>query len=129
MTKRNSIHPTESELEILQVLWEHGPVTVRFVNEILNNRREVGYTTTLKIMQIMTEKKLVKREKRGRSHLYRAVQKAPETRRMLLNQLKESAFGGSVMKLVMQALGNYDASPAEIEQIRELLAEKERNPE
>ena len=124
--RRIMLQPTESELEILQVLWESGPATVKSVNDALNLRREVGYTTTLKIMQIMLEKNMLKRSKQGRSHVYRAVYKAGETRRMLLENLRESAFSGSMMQMVLQALGSYTPSREEIDRIRELLEEKER---
>ncbi|MGD2091134.1 MAG: BlaI/MecI/CopY family transcriptional regulator [Candidatus Aminicenantes bacterium] len=113
--------PTEAELEILQILWKHGPCTVRFVNDQLNQQRTVGYTTTLKIMQLMFEKKLVKRDESTRSHLYRSVVKEKETQGLLLDRFLETAFGGSALKLVMQALGNHKASTEEISQIRDLL--------
>ena len=113
--------PTEAELEILQILWKHGPCTVRFVNDQLNRKRTVGYTTTLKIMQLMFEKKLLERDETARSHLYRAVIKENETQGLLLDRFLETAFGGSALKLVMQALGNHKASKEEISQIRDLL--------
>ena len=113
--------PTEAELEILQILWKHGPCTVRFVNDQMNRKRTVGYTTTLKIMQLMFEKKLLERDETARSHLYRAVIKENETQGLLLDRFLETAFGGSALKLVMQALGNHKASKEEISQIRDLL--------
>lgn len=113
--------PTEAELEILQILWKHGPCTVRFVNDQLNQKKTVGYTTTLKIMQLMFEKKLLERDESTRSHLYRAVVKEKETQGLLLDRFLETAFGGSALKLVMQALGNHKASKEEISQIRDLL--------
>jgi len=113
--------PTEAELEILQILWKHGPCTVRFVNDQLNRKRTVGYTTTLKIMQLMFEKKLLERDETARSHLYLAVIKENETQGLLLDRFLETAFGGSALKLVMQALGNHKASKEEISQIRDLL--------
>lgn len=113
--------PTEAELEILQILWKHGPCTVRFVNDQLNEKKTVGYTTTLKIMQIMFEKDLLKRDEKARSHLYRAAVKEKDTQRLLLDRFLETAFGGSAVKLVMQALGNHKASKEEIARIRELL--------
>ncbi|NIM13907.1 MAG: BlaI/MecI/CopY family transcriptional regulator [Candidatus Aminicenantes bacterium] len=113
--------PTEAELEILQILWKHGPCTVRFVNDKLNQKKTVGYTTTLKIMQLMFEKKLLKRDETTRSHLYSAAVKEKETQGLLLDRFLETAFGGSALKLVMQALGNHKASKEEISQIRELL--------
>jgi BlaI family penicillinase repressor len=113
--------PTDSELEILQVLWQHGPSTVRFVNEELNRTKEVGYTTTLKLMQIMTEKKMVLPDKANRTHVYRALITEEDTQKELLGKFLDSAFRGSAHKLVMQALGNHQASPEELDQIRDLL--------
>jgi BlaI family penicillinase repressor len=113
--------PTEAELEVLQILWKHGPCTVRFVNDRLNQKKTVGYTTTLKIMQLMFEKKLLERDVSTRSHLYRVVVQENETQGLLLDRFLETAFGGSALKLVMQALGNHKASKEEISQIRDLL--------
>ena len=121
MNKNAVPRPTESELEVLQVLWKNEPCTVRFVNDKLNEKKKVGYTTTLKIMQLMFEKSLLKRDEAQRSHLYRAAVKERETQRLLLDRFLETAFGGSAMKLVMQALGNHTASREEISRIRELL--------
>ena len=113
--------PTESELEILQVLWQHGPATVRLVNEQLSKSREVGYTTTLKIMQLMLEKGLVQRDDEGRSHIYRAAVREQDTQGLLLDKFVEATFGGSALKLVMQALGHRRTSSDELAQIRRLL--------
>lgn len=113
--------PTDSELQILQVLWQRGPSTVREVNEILNEKRETGYTTTLKLMQIMFEKKLVSRNRNGKSHVYQAEVSRGDTQRLLLDEFVASTFEGSAMSLVMSALGNSNASHDEIEQIRALL--------
>ncbi len=113
--------PTESELEILQILWQAGPSSVKFVNDALQAKRTVGYTTTLKIMQIMTQKGIVKREKNGKSHLYFPVIKEHETRNALIDKLLETAFGGSALNLVMQALGGRKTTKEEIEQIKEFL--------
>lgn len=117
--------PTEAELEILQVLWEHGPATVRFVNDRLNEKKKVGYTTTLKIMQIMFEKRLLERDESARSHLYRPAIEKGETQGLLLDRLVQTAFGGSAARLVMQALGNHKASKEEISRIRKFLDELE----
>ena len=113
--------PTDAELEILQVLWQDGPATVRTVNEQLSKSREVGYTTTLKIMQLMLEKGLVQRDDEGRSHIYRAAVREQDTQGLLLDRFVEATFGGSALKLVMQALGNRKTSPDELAQIRRLL--------
>jgi BlaI family penicillinase repressor len=121
MNKSPAPKPTESELEILQVLWQYGPSTVRFVNDELSKKREVGYTTTLKLLQLMLEKTLVFRDDESKTHIYRAAVREEETQGMLLDRFVESAFGGSAMKLVMQALGNRRTSQEELQQIRRLL--------
>jgi len=118
--------PTDSELEILQVLWHNGPATVRFINDELNRKKQTGYTTTLKIMQIMIGKGLLQREEEGRKHIYSAVLQEEETRNLLLGKFLESAFEGSAMKLVMQALGNHKASPEELSQLKELIDKIEK---
>lgn len=122
-----NIRPTESELEVLQVLWQAGPSTVRQVNERLLEKREVGYTTTLKIMQIMHEKGLLSREKSGKTHIYSAEIRQDDTQRALLSRFVQRAYGGSAMQLVLQALGNHEASPEEIDQIRAYLDQLENN--
>ena len=113
--------PTETELEILQLLWQHGPSTVRFINEQQNLAKPTGYTTTLKIMQIMLEKNLLTRQEAGRQHTYAAAITQERTQRQLLNQFLDAAFRGSAGSLVMQALGNHKTSPEELDQIRDLL--------
>ena len=123
--QRPVFKPTEAELEILSVLWEHGPVTVRFVNDQLNEKREVGYTTTLKMLQIMIEKGLVTREMEGRTHIYAAVTPQEEIQGKLLDKLLETAFGGSAQKLVLQALGNHNSSPEELKEIKKLISKLE----
>ena len=119
--------PTESELEILQVLWQHGPSTVRFVNDQLSQKRDVGYTTTLKLLQLMLEKGLVHRDDDSRTHVYRPAVREEETQGLLLDRFVDAAFGGSAMKLVMQALGNRRTSREELDQIRSLLNDIENN--
>ena len=121
------IKPTESELEILQVLWALGQATVRQVNDELNKKREIGYTTTLKLMQIMFEKKLVTRTEEGRYHLYQAAVSEDETQQQLLDIFVDTAFKGSAMKLVMQALGNHQSSAEELDKIKKLIAQLEQN--
>lgn len=125
MRKNMKTKPTDAELEILKVLWEHGPSTVKFINDIQNRERKVGYTTTLKIMQIMTEKKSLKRDESSRSHIYKPMIAEDETKTILVDKLLDSAFGGSAAKLVTQALGNYKASKEEIDEIRQLLDKME----
>jgi BlaI family transcriptional regulator, penicillinase repressor len=126
MKSMKMTQPTEAELEILQILWQHGPNTVRFINDRLNENKQVGYTTTLKLMQIMTEKNILKRDKQQRSHLYSPVDGEHETQQRLLDRLMQTAFGGSSLKLVMQALGNHKASKEEISRIRDLLDQMEQ---
>ncbi|MCB0559332.1 MAG: BlaI/MecI/CopY family transcriptional regulator [Lewinellaceae bacterium] len=117
--------PTESELEILHILWEHGPSSVRFVNERLNEEREVGYTTTLKLMQIMADKGLAVRNTDNRTHIYEAAVSEADTQKRLLQKFVSTAFRGSAMKLVMQALGNHEASPEELDEIKALIEKME----
>jgi predicted transcriptional regulator len=112
-------------LEILQLLWQHGPSTVRFINDQLNSSREVGYTTTLKLMQIMHEKGLADRNTDARTHIYTAAVTEADTRSRLLNQFLDKAFRGSAMELVMQALGNHGASQGELDEIKALIARME----
>ena len=120
--------PTDSELEVLQILWHTGPATVRQVNDKLNERREVGYTTTLKIMQIMYEKGMVSRAESGRTHLYSAVLDEQDTREFLLKNFVDQTFRGSAMQMVMQALGNHNASEEELDAIKALIAKMENKP-
>jgi predicted transcriptional regulator len=118
--------PTPAELSILRVLWQRGPSTVREVHEALSQSRETGYTTVLKLLQIMADKGLVSRDERQRAHVYAARLAEAQTQRQLVRDLLERAFDGSAAKLVVQALSSRRASPAEIEQIRRLLDEIER---
>lgn len=113
--------PTDAELSILRVLWDRGPSTVRQVHEVLSAGKDLGYTTALKTLQVMTDKGLVLRDDSERSHVYRAARPEDETQRGLLGDLMERAFAGSASKLVMQALQARPASKAELEAIRRLL--------
>jgi len=116
--------PTESELEILHVLWSNGPSSVRFVNDKLNENRdgEIGYTTTLKIMQLMfSPKKLVVRNTDSRTHIYEAIVSEKDTQNALLQKFVDRTFKGSAMQLVMQTLGNHQATSEELEQIKALI--------
>lgn len=117
--------PTDSELEILQVLWEHGPSTVRFVHEQISRQREVGYTTVLKLMQIMVEKALAERNTDQRTHVYRAAVTEAQTQQTLLQRFLDNTFRGSASKMVMQALGNRDTSPEELEEIKAFIQRME----
>ena len=117
------IKPTESELEILQILWEKGVATVREVHERLAVTKDVGYTTTLKLMQIMNEKGIVKRDDSMRTHIYQAAVNKEKTQKHLLNKMIDNLFGGSSTQLVIQALGddNHKTSQEEIDTIQALL--------
>ncbi len=125
MENTPAIKPTESELEILQILWQLGKATVRQVNDELLKIKEVGYTTTLKLMQIMHEKQIVSRTDEGRYHLYKAAIGEEQTQQLLLGRFVEAAFRGSAMKLVMQTLGNQVVSVDELEEIKKLISEME----
>ena len=113
--------PTEAELSILRVLWCGGPRTVRDIQRILNESRPTGYTTVLKLIQIMTDKKLVERDESQRPQIYRARYTQEQTQRQLLRDLLDRAFGGSVKQLVMQALATRRSTPEEVEAMEKLL--------
>ena len=116
------VKPTESELEILQILWRKGLATVRDVHEELAKSKDVGYTTTLKLMQIMHEKGLVKRDESMRTHVYQPSANKERTQKHLLGKMIDSLFGGSSTQLILQALGNGEhTSPEELDQIQTLL--------
>lgn len=117
--------PTESELNILRILWEKGPLTVREVHEALDATRQKGYTTTLKLMQIMTEKEIVKRDESQRAHIYEANIQQQDTQQNMVRNLLDQVFSGSTTSLVMQALSTKKASAEEIEQIRKMLDDYE----
>jgi BlaI family transcriptional regulator, penicillinase repressor len=124
--KQNTRRPTDAELKILQVLWDRGSTTVREVYKILNGNKEVGYTTVLKLMQIMTDKGLVERDANCRPQLYRPCLPREQTQRQLVKDLVDRAFGGSAKRLVLQALETKKASPSELAQIEKLLNRIER---
>jgi predicted transcriptional regulator len=121
MAKPNPPRPTDAELTILRVLWRKGPCTVRDVQEELARSQPTGYTTALKLLQIMAEKGLVDRDESRRTHIYRASRPEEQTQRQLVGDLLERAFGGSAQKLVMQALASKPASSEELAAIRALL--------
>ena len=125
MSERATPRPTDSELAILRVLWQRGPSTVREVHDELNQVSETGYTTVLKLLQIMTEKGLVVRDEAQRAHVYATRQSEQRTQRQLLGDLVDRAFGGSPARLVMQALSGTKASPEELNEIRELIRKME----
>jgi BlaI family transcriptional regulator, penicillinase repressor len=118
---RSLPRPTDAELAILRVLWEHGPATVRQVHGVLSNARETGYTTTLKLMQIMSEKGLVTRDESTRTHVYAASSSRDETQRQLISHLVDRAFGGSAAALVMQALNAHSTTPEELKEIEDVF--------
>jgi len=123
MASPKYIRPTESELEILQILWKKGLVTVREVHEELTQSRDIGYTTTLKLMQIMHEKGIVKRDESVRTHVYQAAVNKEKTQRHILSKMINSLFGGSSTQLVLQALGTGEqkVSEEELKEIQTLL--------
>jgi len=121
MSSIKFLKPTESELEILQVLWRNNIATVREVHEVLSKTKDVGYTTTLKLMQIMHEKGLVKRDESTRTHVYQSAVNRENTQKHMLNRMIDSLFGGSTTQLVLQALGENKATPEELEKIQNLL--------
>ena len=113
--------PTDAELAILRVLWERGPSTVRQGHDVLSKDRPAAYTTALKLLQIMTEKGLVRRDESDRTHIYQARLSEEQTQRQLIRDLLDRAFGGSASKLVMQALAARRATPEELGEIRKLI--------
>ena len=127
MSSKKKTTPTASELGILNVLWERGPLTVKSVHEALSSSKDVGYTTTLKIMQNMLEKGFVSRKPEGRSHIYEAAYEQEETRGRLLDRFVESTFSGSASSLVMQLLGNNKTSKKELEEIKRIIDKMDTN--
>ena len=121
--------PSPTELEILRILWEDGPSTVRHVFERLSETRAIGYTGALKTLQIMTVKGSVRRDESERAHVYEAVQPAAKTKRQLVGDLLEKAFAGSASQLVMHALSGRKTSKEELDEIRKILADHEGSPE
>lgn len=113
--------PTDSELEILQILWESGPSTVREIHEKLAINRPIVYTTILKLMQIMNEKGLVSRQEANKAHIYSAAISQADTQQQFVDKIVDAVFGGSVMNLVMQALGNRKSSKEELDAIKDYL--------
>lgn len=126
--RRSLNRPTDAELEILRVLWDYGASTVREIHDILNQTKPTGYTTVLKLTQIMSEKGLVRRNEvqNQRAHVYEASLPKEETQRQLVGDLVGRAFDGSASELVMRALSNKRATPQELDEIRKLLDEYER---
>ena len=126
-TANSSIpEPTRAELEILQVLWEFGPATVRFVNDKLNEQRDVNYTSTLKQMQIMTDKGILKRDESHMKHIYIPVEAEHKTKDQLLNRFVNTLYKGSASNLVMQLLGNEQTSKEDLDAIKALLSKLDK---
>ena len=120
-----NIKPTDSELEILNILWTKGPSTVREVHEVLEKNKDAGYTTTLKLMQIMHDKGLLKRDVTNKSHVYTADVSQEKTQGQLVQRMIDNVFNGSASQLVMQALGNYKPNTEELNEIKKYLDEIE----
>jgi BlaI family transcriptional regulator, penicillinase repressor len=125
MTKEPLQKPTASELEILRVLWERGPSTVREVHESLQEKKDLGYTTVLKLLQIMTIKGIVRRNEEQRAHVYEACQPATETKRQLVGDVLQRVFEGSASELMIHALEGRRTSKKELDELRRLLDEYE----
>ena len=121
------LKPTDSELEVLALIWQQGPRTVRQVHDQIKTARDIGYTTTLKIMQIMFEKGMVERSKVGKTHIYNTVEAKHKTRDGLVDKIVKTAFHGSTKDLIMQALGSANPSREELEEIREYLDKLEKD--
>lgn len=124
---RRNPQPTASELEILRILWSRGPSTVREVHESLSKEKSLGYTTVLKLLQIMTTKGTVRRNENQRAHVYEAGIPAEQTKRQIAGEMLQRVFEGSASQLMMHALAGRQASPEEIEELRRLLDEYQRN--
>ncbi len=125
--KKNKVTPTTAELEILNILWAKEPLTVKEIHQKLTEKKDIGYTTALKIMQNMTSKGLLRREPNGKSHLYFAIYKKEETQNKLLDRFIDSAFEGSASSLVMQLLGNKRTSKEELNEIKDIIRQLEQD--
>jgi predicted transcriptional regulator len=121
MARRPAARPTDAQLAILNVLWRIGPATVRMVHETLPSAARRGYTTTLKLMQIMAEKGMVERDETNRSHVYKAASREREMKDRLVGDLMEKAFDGSAAQLALRALSHKPTSKQELDEVRELL--------
>ncbi len=125
----NEIRPSDGELEVLQILWKNGPSTVREINDLLNNNQDksTGYTTTLKIMQIMFEKGLLHRDDSQRTHIYSSAVREGKVQSALLDRFLNAAYKGSASKLALQLLGNHKTTPDELAKIKALIDQLEKN--
>ncbi|HTX41191.1 MAG TPA: BlaI/MecI/CopY family transcriptional regulator [Acidobacteriaceae bacterium] len=127
-THRELPRPTEGELELLRILWQRGPATVRELHEEVSQTRPLGYTGVLKLLQIMTEKGLVEREESGKAHIYRAAASERATQDQLLRDLSQRLFAGSAAQLAMHALSLEPVNDRELEELRILLDQKRQRP-
>ena len=127
--RKEKYNPTDSELEILQILWDMGEARVKEVHEQLNSSKNVGYTTVLKIMQIMHDKDILERRIDGKSHIYKARLDREEVEENVMDKVMRSLYKGSRFNLVMSALGNYNASEKELMQIKDLINKMEKKEE
>ena len=118
--------PTQAELEILSVIWERETATVREVHDVMNRRKPTGYTTVLKLLQLMDEKGLVERDKTNRAHVYRAKTKQNETGKQMLSDVLQKVFGGSALKLVQQVLETETTTAEDLKEIRKMIQEAEK---
>ena len=125
MARHRNSRPTDRELTILRILWDNGPATVREVNEAMNENQDTGYTTTLKLMQIMTDKGLLRRDESRFKHVYKPAMTEEKAQKLLVGELLEKAFSGSAEKLVMRALSAKKVSAKELAKIRKMLDEFE----
>lgn len=128
MKQRTLPKPTEAELELLWALWRKGSATVREVHEEIAHKRALGYTSVLKILQIMTEKGLVQRTESGKAHLYRATVSQQETQSQMLRDLSDRLFSGSATQLAMHALSMQPASAQDLDEVRKILADRSGEP-
>ena len=127
MKENQSSSPTPSELAILQILWKDGPSTVKHIHEKLSEEKEVVYTTILKTMQVMSERGMLRRTAKGRKHIYQAAVDQDDTQDQLLDRFLDKTFSGSASKLVLKALGNYNASKEELDLIKQFIEKKKNN--
>ena len=124
-TKKTTVKPTEKELEILHILWQNGPCSVKEVHQLMGGNVKNGYTTILKFLQIMFEKNIVSRQKSGKLHVYKAVANKKKTKKQMVEKIIDTVFEGSATQLVMSALGNTRSSKEELKAIRKYLDELE----
>lgn len=123
---KKKIEPTDKEMSILRIIWDKGEATVREVHDEMNKHRQVGYTTTLKLMQIMVEKGLLDRDESAFKHVYRSAVSEEKTQSQVVSSMMDKVFGGSAEKLVMRALSTKKVSPDELKKIKKMIREIEK---